>query len=159
MTEVGYARRKNIWTKVPRRQAIARGEKIVKTRWIDINKGGTDNMLYRSRFLAKEFNNGEMDGLFAGTPPLEALGLLLSDAATTKKKGARSKVVMINDVSRVFFEAPMQRSMCAELPLEDLQEREKGMDLVGYLSQGLYGTRDAAANFQKEIQVHGWHWV
>ena len=36
--------------------------------------------------MAKEFNNGEEDGLFAATPPLEALRMLVSDAATKGKR-------------------------------------------------------------------------
>lgn len=46
----------------------------------------------------------------------------------------------------------MQRNVCIELPEEDLDEYEKGEDLVGHLQRSLYGTRDAAANFQKEVQ-------
>ena len=59
---------------------------------------------------------------------------------------------MINDVSRAFFEAPMQRHICIELPEEELEEHERGKKLVGHLRQSLYGTRDAAANFQKEVK-------
>ena len=60
---------------------------------------------------------------------------------------------MLNDVSRAFFEAPMQagRNLCIELPAEDLSPGDRKRDLVGYLVQSLYGTRDAAANFQKEV--------
>ncbi len=46
-----------------------------------------------------------MDGLVAGTPPLEALRMIISDAATIQRKKAR-RIIMINDVSRLFFEAP-----------------------------------------------------
>ena len=117
--------KKNVWTKIPRKVAVARGWKIIKTKWIDINKGDHNSPIYRSRFVGKEFNNGEMDGLFAGTPPLGALRLLLSDAASMRK-GGRGKVAMINDVSRAFFEAPMQpdRHLCIELPMEDLSEEQ-----------------------------------
>ena len=107
--------------------------------------------MYRSRLVGKEFNTGDVDGLFAGSPPLEALRLLVSEAAT-RRKGEKNKVIMINDVSRAFFEAPMQRNLCIELLAEDIEEHERGTDLVGYLNQSLYGTRDAAANFQKEVQ-------
>ena len=55
---------------------------IVKTRWIDINKGDWENPNFRSRFVAKEFNDGAGEGLFASTPPLEALRFLLSELAT-----------------------------------------------------------------------------
>ena len=54
---------------------------------------------------------------------------------------------MINDVSRAFFVVPMQRHLCVELPEEDKTEEDRENDMVGYLQQSLYGTRDAAANF------------
>ena len=57
--------------------------------------------------------------------------------------------MMINDVSRAFFEAAATRAIAVELPEEALTEEEKNQDLVGILLKSLYGTRDAAANFQK----------
>ena len=150
MIEIGYARKKKVWRKMSRAEATKRGWKVVKTRWIDINKGDADNIIYRSRLVGKEFNNGDAEGLFAGTPPLEALRMLISEAATVEPRG-RKKCIMINDVSRAFFEAPMQRNLCIELPEEELCDHERGQDLVGHLHQSLYGTRDAAANFQKEV--------
>ena len=151
MTEIGYAKKKHVWRKITRAESMRRGWKVIKTRWIDINKGDNDNMIYRSRLVAKEFNTGEVEGLFAGTPPLESLRMLVSDAASLKK-GFRRKCIMINDVSRAFFEAPMQRNVCIELPDEDLDEKDRGKDMVGHLRMSLYGTRDAAANFQHEVK-------
>ena len=81
--------------------------------WIDINKGDNTNPLYRSRLVAKEFNDGKDDSLYAGTPPLEALRLLVSEAATIKdEEHENNKVIMINDVARAFFEAPAHREIC-----------------------------------------------
>ena len=57
-------------------------------------------------------------------------------------------MVMINDVARAFFEAPATRAVCVELPPE---AKAGGRDMVGYLQKSLYGTRDAAANFQQEV--------
>jgi len=150
--EIDYVHKKNVWKKITRAEATRRGWKIIKTKWIDINKGDAEHPLIRSRFVGKEFNNGEVGGLFAGTPPLEALRLLLSRAASRGKKSGR-KVVMLNDVSRAFFEAPMQagRNLCIELPIEDMTEEDKRRDMVGHLVQSLNGTRVAAANFQKEV--------
>ena len=104
--EIEYVRQKNVWTKMDRVEAIRRGYQVIKTRWIDINKGDDQNPVYRSRFVAKDFNTGDAQGLFAGTPPLEALRYLIHDAAT---KGPERKVVMINDVARAFFE--IEKSM------------------------------------------------
>ena len=59
---------------------------------------------------------------------------------------------MINDVARTFFEAGMKRTVCVELPMEantGVHEREQA---VGPLKLSLYGTRDAAANFQEEVK-------
>eukprot|EP00973_Karenia_brevis_P040575 5612454-Karenia_brevis.AAC.1 len=81
--EMEFVKKKQVWTKITRAEAIRRGWKIIKVRWIDINKGDDQDPLYRSRVVGKEFNDGEMGGLFAGTPPLEALRYIVHTAATT----------------------------------------------------------------------------
>ena len=43
---------------------------MLKSRWIDINKGGDENPNYRSRLVGEEFNEKRVDGLFAATPRL-----------------------------------------------------------------------------------------
>ena len=139
---------------MPRAEAHRRGIKIIGTRWIDVNKGDNQSPVYRSRLVAKEFNTGQGGGLeegelFAATPPLEAVRLLLSEAATYGSgEQYCDKVVMVNDVARAFFEAPMRRVVAVELPPEEHGED----DAVGLLNMSLYGTRDAAANFQREVQ-------
>ena len=57
-------------------------------------------------------------------------------------------MIMVNDVARGFFEAPMRRDICVELPAE----AGEGEDMVGHLIMSLCGTRDAAANFQEEVR-------
>ena len=62
-----------------------------------------------------------MDGLFAATPPLEALGFLVHEAATVRSsEEIWSKVIMANDVARAFFDALAIRDVCIEVPKEDL---------------------------------------
>ena len=125
---------------------------IIQTRWIDINKGDDMSPVYRSRLVGKGFNNEQMDGLFAGTPPLEALRFLVHEAATVRSnEETGSKVIMINDVARAFFEAPATRNICIEIPKEDLSEADRRHDKVGHLRMSLYGTRDAAMNWQEEV--------
>ena len=132
--------------------AQQKGWKIIKTRWIDINKGDDDNPVYPSRVVGKEFNNGEMDGLFAGTPPLEAMRYIIHEAATVEHgQDIDSKVLMINDVARAFFEAEATRPICVELPEESLTDDDRNQGMVGLLKMSLYGTRDAATNWQKEV--------
>ena len=88
---------------------------------------------------------------FRSTPDshLEALRLLISEAATDDFE--RNKVISIIDVARAFFEAPVQRDVCIELPEEDLTSDDIKQDLVGKLNMSLYGTRDAAANWQHTV--------
>ena len=85
--EIQYTESMNVWKKMTREEAKRRGWEIIATRWIDVNKGDQDNPLYRSRLVGKEFNDGGGEGLFASTPPLEALRMLVSDAATTRQVG------------------------------------------------------------------------
>eukprot|EP00973_Karenia_brevis_P087505 12133439-Karenia_brevis.AAC.1 len=59
--------------------------------------------------------------------------------------------MMINDVARAFFEAQATRDICIELPDEDKSEYDRKMDRVGHLKMSLYGTRDAALNWQEEV--------
>ena len=129
--EMKYVRDMRVWEKIPRRMARARGWEIIKTRWIDINKGDDNNPIYRSRLVGKEVNNEVMDGIFAGTPPLEALRALVHEAATIRQgEGPNVKVVMVNDVSRALFEAPAVRQVCVELPVEDTNSADKIADNV-----------------------------
>ena len=122
--EMNYINLKNVWSKVSKQQALKLGYKIVDTRWIDTDKGDRTNPVYRSRLVGKEFNTGQEDGLFASTPPLEALRWLVSEAATIRR-GHRmgSKVALISDVSRAFFEAPARRKVAVILPTEALEGR------------------------------------
>ena len=55
---------------------------------VDINKGESEHPDLRSRPVAQEYNNSDMDGIFTGAPPLEAF--LLSEAVTI--------VFLVNDV-------------------------------------------------------------
>ena len=151
--EMKYIEEKGVWKVIAREEAVRREVKIIKTRWIDINKGDRANPNYRSRLVAKEFRDGNQEGLFASTPPLEALKLLISMTATIDQGlKTEEKVIMINDVARAFFEAGMKRTVCVELPMEaNTGEHERGQ-AVGLLKLSLYGTRDAAANFQEDVK-------
>ena len=53
-----------------RDKARENGWEIIKTRWIDINKGDDVEVAYRSRLVGKEFADKRVDGLSAGAPPL-----------------------------------------------------------------------------------------
>ena len=67
LKELQYVREKKVYAKITRSQARQMGIKVIGTRWIDINKGDDKNPNHRSRFVAKEYNNGEDASLFAAT--------------------------------------------------------------------------------------------
>ena len=72
--ELDYFKSKGAWdvrTVLEARQRMGRAP--ITVRWVETNKGDDENLVYRSRLVGKEFNDGQMDGLFAATPPLEAL--------------------------------------------------------------------------------------
>ena len=73
---------------------------------MDINKGDDEKRNYRSRVVAQEFNDGSQmaEDLFAGTPPLEAVRMLLSEAATVEEGDAGTKVIVVADVKKAFYE-------------------------------------------------------
>ena len=106
--------------------------------------------------MGKEFADAKIDGLFAGTPPLEALRFLVHEAATVEGEEEQEKVIMVNDVARAFFEGKANRKLCVELPAECAEAC--GGHNVGLLRQSLYGTRDAAMNRQEEVakEMRGW---
>ena len=132
--EIQYVRTMDLYEKVLIQQCYERtGKGPISTRWIDINKGDQKNPNYRSRLVAREINTCKRDDLFAATPPLEALKVILSMTATSNQ----GEIVMINDISRAFFHADARRELYVQLPPED---EEEGMCAI--LRKSLYGTRD-----------------
>ena len=135
---------------VPRSEQAETGGKIIGTKWIDVNKGDHDNPRIRCRLVGKEFRTGPDDALYASTPPLEALRVVLSRAATSDD-GTTRREIMVNDVSRAYFYAKMTRPLYIEVPAED---PNASRDKLGRLRLCLYGTRDAALNWQQTLSDH-----
>ncbi len=115
---------------------------------MDIHNGDEVNKEYRSRVVGQEFARDKREDLFAATPPLEAKKALMSMAVTEGigyRSGHRELGMCIDyiDVSRAFFHADALREVYVKLPEED---HEEGM--CGLLGKSLYGTRDAAQNWE-----------
>ena len=155
--EIAFFRRKGVYKKVPAREAYEKtGRSPIRVKWVDVNKGDEENPEYRSRLVAAELKTEQRPDLFAGTPPVEAIRLILSDAATADRETTR-KCLMVNDVKRAYFHAKCTRDVYVQLPEEDTLSGEEG--LCGKLELSMYGTRDAAKNWEetcRDIMLGSW---
>ena len=144
--EIEFFRRMKVYTKVPRHQA--NGHKVIRTKWLDIDKGDSGQPNYRSRLVGCELKlkDHRLD-LFAATPPLESLRLMCSICASNQGRSNPYRLMAI-DVKRAYFYAPVRREIFIEVPLEDWQPGDE-MN-VAKLNFILYGTRDAAQNWIEE---------
>jgi hypothetical protein len=129
-----------------RRSDISREGKLVGTRWLDSCKNGK----MKGRLVAQEFAKGSnRDDIFAGTPPLMASRLVLSDTASRSKTGITSRRLAILDVKRAFLHGIMEEEVYIELPDEDDM---KQLGYVGILLKAMYGTRSAPLMWQKVVK-------
>ena len=150
--EMDFFRKLGVYKRVPKSRIKELSGKLISTKWIDTNKGDRDKPNHRSRLVGREFNEGRDDTLYASTPPLEALRYIVSHAATEdpERPGIRREL-MINDVRRAYFYAKQKRNVFINLPSEDPDAKEGE---VGQLLLCLYGTRDAAKEWQGTLSDH-----
>ena len=109
-------------------------------------------MQIRSRMCARECKSDDRPDLYAGTPPLEALKAIISIAANHKETFS----IMHIDVSRAYFHAKAQRPVLIRLPAEDRMGTDAGK--FGLMKKSMYGTRDAASNWERDWQEHVKKW-
>jgi hypothetical protein len=115
------------------------GKAPIGSKWVDVNKGDATKPLIRSRFVVKEIATYKSDDFFAATPPLEALRLLLSVAASS---GHDIKIEVL-DARKAHLHAFAERTVFTQLPPE--------VGEPGYcarLVRCLYGTRDAPKRWE-----------
>ena len=149
LEEVAYYRDMEAVEIVPVAQAWSRDTNAhIDVRCIDHNLGDSSRPLLRSRLVAKDFNTGPDDELYAGTPPLEALKLIVSHAAT----GSKSRGITTDDLSRAYLHGPCRSELYVRRCDEDLQHHHGNPDIDGQprgatcwqLRKSMYGTRLAA---------------
>ena len=137
--EVEYIRRDKMHKRVSRETCLREtGKAPIKTGWAETDKGQPGKPNARARWVAKEYKTHARPELYAPTPPLEALTVVLSEIATGTRRG---KIVALVDVRRAYYCAPARRRVFAELPPEDHQPGDEHM----------CGTRDAAQNWEEEM--------
>ena len=145
--EIEYFRKMQVYTKVPIDECWQKtGKAPIRTGWVEINKGDERVPNYRARLVGKEIKRDKREDLFAATPPLESLRFLLSDAVT----GWNRKNIMFIDVSRAYFYAKARRDVYIVIPREDWEAGDEWR--CGKLNLSMYGTRDAAQNWEECYQ-------
>ena len=83
---------------------LADPAKLFYTPWIYTSKADESNPEYRSRLVGLEFDTGKDGSLYASTPPLESLHVVLGWAATVEfDNGKYENDVIINGVRRLYF--------------------------------------------------------
>ena len=95
---------------------------VIKTKWVDTNKGDERSPEIRCRLVAKDVkkrNNteGESANFFASTPPLEAVKFLTSEAMTKRvsRNGRLLKLSFI-DVKKAHLCSEVLRELYVEPP-------------------------------------------
>ena len=132
--------------------------KPISVRWVDVNQGDDKEPNVRSRLVAREIRSPGTDSVFAPTPPLEALRMVLSLACTQMKDEdqkhwqadhpERMQLSLI-DISRAYFNAKTDPSDPVFVQLPD-EHPEAGKGVCGQLLRHMYGTQRAADGWQAE---------
>ena len=97
------------------------GKAPIGVRCVDVNKQDEKDPLYRSRLVAKDYNNSKEPDLYTATPPLGFLRLIVSLAASPQDKCGRPWKIVVNDVSRAYFYAPSLNPTFVQICAEDFE--------------------------------------
>ena len=141
--EMEFFSKMGVWAeKLPKRVVNSRGGNIISGRWVDTNKGDAARPDYRARFVGNDFNTVVDLFLYAATPPLEPLKLLLAHAFSCPDRKVH---IMLSDQKCAYVHAITPRELYVELPRENPDFDDKEC-MVGRLRFALYGTRGRRAS-------------
>ena len=97
---------KAVWELRPINEARTKmGRSPISVRWVEVNKGDDQNPNIRSRLVVREIRLAGQDAIFAPTPPLESLRMVLS-MATTKFEGGKG--IQPNFINSSHEHTPME---------------------------------------------------
>ena len=82
--EIDYFKKMRVYDKVHKSE-VPKDVKIITTRWIDTNKGDDVTPDNRSRLVGREIKTDNRLDLFAATPPLETIKILVSQCANGQR--------------------------------------------------------------------------
>ena len=128
-----------------RSDASTIGCRVIRTRWVTVNKGSDDAPQLRAKWFAQEFRGryGDRHEYFSETPDLALVKAVIAHAA--RRAESEDIVMAVFDVRRAYFYAAEKRETFVELP--DYVPADFRATHVGKLRKALYGTRPAAASW------------
>jgi hypothetical protein len=142
--EIAFMKEWEVWDVVPISESWRlTGRAPLQGKWVDVNKGDFSRPVIRSRYVAKEFADKRSDEFFAATPPLEALRMVISHAASGRRSSRGGRKILVIDARKAHLHAMAERAVCVALPPE-IKEPGK----CALLKRCLYGTRDAPARWE-----------
>ena len=137
----------NVYEEMPRSRVAEYSEPVtVGARWVITNKGTKEKPVIKARLVAQEFAHDRRADLYAGTPGLSTVKLLMSNFATRRAQGWE---LMVADVKSAFLYGDATRNIFVNVP-EDVRGSSSS-DTVWKLRKAMYGTRDAPQSWQNHI--------
>ena len=133
-----------VYDVVSRSDVADQGCRVIRTRWVTVNKVSDDAPQLRARWVDQEFRGrcGDKHEHFSETPDLALVKAVIPHAA--RRAESEDLVVAVFDVRRAYFYAEEERDTFVELP--DHAPAELRTTHVGKLRKALYGTRPSAAS-------------
>ena len=114
--ELDFMQDWHVWDVVPIAESWSvTGKAPLQGKWVDVNKGDLERPVVRSRYVAKEFANTKSDDFFSPTPPLEALRLLLSHAASGRSSSTGGRKILVVDARKAHLHAFAERNFYVAL--------------------------------------------
>ena len=114
--EMEFFRQMRVYDKV--HKSHAKGKKLITCKRVDTNKGDALRPDYGSRLVWREIKHDSRLDLFAPTPPLEVMKMLITHCADNQNRDQPLRIATI-DVRRAYFYAPVEREVYVKLPAED----------------------------------------
>ena len=109
MEERDFVDKMGVCDVVPRSDAAERGCRVIRTRWVTVNKGTDDAPQLRAGWVAQEFRGqcGDKHEYFSETPDLALVKAVIAHAARLAE--SEDIVVAVFDVRRASFYAEEKR--------------------------------------------------
>ena len=150
MEEKDFTDKMGVYDVVPRSDAAEKCCRVIRTRWVTVNKGTDDAPRLRAGWVAEEFRGrcGDKHEYFSETPDLALVKALIAHAARLAE--SEDIVVAVFDVRRAYFYTEEKRDIFVEMP--DYVPAEFQATHAGNLRKALHGTRPAAASWGDELR-------